>query len=229
MLGLLNRVFVRIQRWKQGIPRGAADIYNRLADTTIKLLQELVAGEAARLNPERVADMGCGPGSLLLRLVELDELTYCVGIDISRPMAHIFWRNAGQRGARHRVDVVVADAHKMPLRRGCLDLLLSTGTLHHLRRPGEVFRECARVLREGGEAWIYEFSHDAPKAEVERTAREFKRPKLLLRLVAALHGLPRREFEEGYLRRELEESGVEYEVTYEGVVTRILVRPVGGG
>jgi len=223
----LNRVFVRIQRWKQGIPRGAANVYDKLASVAVNPLHELVARDAALLKPERVVDIGCGPGDLLLELVGLEESVYCVGIDISRAMARISWRNAARRGVRHRVDVVVADAHKLPLRHSCLDLLLSTGTLHHIRRPADVFRECARVLKGNGEAWIYEFSHDAPRAEVGRTAREFKRPILYLKLVAALHGLPRHEFVEGYIRRELEEAGVRYEVVYDGAVTRVVIGPRG--
>ncbi|MCD6358136.1 MAG: methyltransferase domain-containing protein [Thermoproteales archaeon] len=100
-------------------------------------------------------------------------------------MARIFWRNAARRGGEAWGGVVVADAHKLPLRYSCSDLLPSTGTLHHIRRPADVFRECARVLEGRGEAWMYEFSHDAPRAEVGRMAREFKRPILCLKLVAA--------------------------------------------
>jgi len=47
------------------------------------------------------------------------------------------------------------------------DLALSTLSLHHWREPGKALDEIYRVLREGGEAWIY----DIPK-KLDPLARE---------------------------------------------------------
>ena len=161
LLDAVNRAFIAIQRWKQGIPRGSAQLYDKLASRVISGLHEHVAEEAARLRPNRVLDVGCGPGSLLASLARLCDAHTLVGVDISRAMARIFRRNSLRRGLWHRMGVIVADSHALPFRDRAFDLILSTGTLHHLRRPSAVFSECARVLRVG-EAWIYELSHDVP-------------------------------------------------------------------
>lgn len=49
------------------------------------------------------------------------------------------------------VDIrVVADAKRLPLRPGCVDLVTANMVLEHLPEPGPVFREVYRVLRPGG-------------------------------------------------------------------------------
>lgn len=46
---------------------------------------------------------------------------------------------------------------------------------------------------------------------------------MLLKLVSALHGLPRKAFLEGYIRDELLRSGVRYRVEFRGLVTRLVI------
>ena len=98
---------------------------------------------------------------------------------------------------------------------------MSIGALHHFRRPERALRECSRVLKESGEAWIYELSHDG---EVAEPFRELRRPKSLLKVAAALHGVPRRELEGGRLGEALKEAGVRFEVEPRGLVTKIVVK-----
>jgi SAM-dependent methyltransferase len=54
---------------------------------------------------------------------------------------------------------VVADALRLPVRTGSLDAVVGLDFIHHLARPGDFFRETARVLVPGGrllavEPWI---------------------------------------------------------------------------
>lgn len=112
----------------------------------------------------------------------------------------------------------------LPLRSGCFNLVLSTFALHHIRRPAEFFAECHRLLAEGGEAWIYEFSYDAPWSEIRRSARMLGRPALLLKLIFLLHGLPRAEYESGRIRAALERASLGHEVSYEGMETGLVIK-----
>lgn len=66
---------------------------------------------------------------------------------------------------------LAADANRLPLRGGSIDLVLALDVLHHLGRPAAFFSEAARVLRSGGrlalvEPWltplswpVYRFLH----------------------------------------------------------------------
>jgi len=88
-----------------------------------------------------IVEVGCGTGKLLLKVAEKLKPMRIIGTDISRAMIKISKRNASES-------------------RDLVDLILSTGTLHHIRQPQKFFNERIRVLRKNGEAWIYEFSHD---------------------------------------------------------------------
>jgi len=46
--------------------------------------------------------------------------------------------------------------------------------LHHLRNLKEFFKECERALKEKGEAWLYEFSHDVKPQELREAAKQWK-------------------------------------------------------
>ncbi|RLI24164.1 hypothetical protein DRO58_07720 [Candidatus Bathyarchaeota archaeon] len=77
--------------------------------------------------------MGCGTGKLLLKVVETLKPMNIMGIDISRTMIEISKRNISGSRSRVLIDLILADAHNMPIRSQCIDLILSTGTLHHIR------------------------------------------------------------------------------------------------
>jgi SAM-dependent methyltransferase len=54
---------------------------------------------------------------------------------------------------------VVADAHALPFRAACADVVLGVDILHHLAHPRSFFTEVARILRPGGrlamvEPWV---------------------------------------------------------------------------
>jgi len=50
-----------------------------------------------------------------------------------------------------------------------------------------------------------------------------KKSKFMLRITAALHGLPRREYNQGYIRDALIESSIKYRVMYNGVITKLIL------
>jgi len=223
MLRFINKLFVKAQRKIQGIPWGAAHLYNKVVTRYLESSYKHVVHEVSRVPSRRIVDIGCGPGGLLLKIAEREFREILLGIDISSAMTYIARRNALRRGLYSFVDFIVADAHLMPIRNGSIDLILSIGTLHHIKDPEELFKEVKRVLRKGGEAWIYEFSHDVPWKDVKKTAKFLKRPALLLKLSAALHGLPRRVFESGYIKESLKSSNVTYYIFYSGIVTKLVI------
>jgi len=71
-----------------------------------------------------------------------------IGIDISKAMAYIARRNFICKKVYGSLNSVVADAHMMPFRNKFFDLIVSTGTLYHIRNPAVFFRECIRVVKD---------------------------------------------------------------------------------
>jgi SAM-dependent methyltransferase len=102
-------------------------------------LERLVAWGVPRQG-ERVLDVACGPGIVMRALAATGA--FVVGIDLTLAMLREA-RDAG--GAR-----VAGDALTLPFADAVFDLVVSRNATHHMTSPGEVFAECARVLRPGG-------------------------------------------------------------------------------
>ncbi len=224
MLDLINRLFVRAQRRIQGIPRVSANLYEKLGTKYLEPTYNYVLENLMGKTIDTVLEIGCGTGKLLLKILDVMYPRAIVGLDISRAMIEIAKKNSRKIGKYPMVDLILADAHKIPIRPRSIDLIISTGTLHHIRDPETLFREVAEVLSRDGEALIYEFSHDISKEELKQSSKRLRRPSTLLKLTATLHGLPRKEYEEGYIKEALTKVGVVYDVYYEGITTLLKIK-----
>ena len=221
MLGLINRIFVKIQRKVQGIPRGAARLYDSLATKYLEPSYNYVVQDILEENADKrvVLEIGCGTGVLLSEIAENINPIILLGLDISPAMIRISKKNIEKEDKYLKVDLLLADAHKIPLRSKSVDLIVSTGTLHHIRDPETLFKEITTVLSNQGEAWIYEFSHDISMKELKESSKKLGRPWIFIKLAAAMHGLPRREYEKGYILEALIKAKTSYKLRYNGVIT----------
>jgi len=113
--------------------RQAADPRTRRRTAVLDRLQlDAVAGAPC------VVELGCGTGRLLAQV----DAPARIGIDVSAAML--------QRACRRGLDVVLADAHELPLRdRSVGGIVAGKGVFRYLE-PGPAFAECARVLAPGG-------------------------------------------------------------------------------
>ena len=99
-----------------------------------------------KLDPRRIVDLGAATGKASLELASLYPGASILAVDLCRPMAS----RAMTRCRRlDRVSAITGDAERMPLRDGSIDLVFANLLLPWCD-PGEVFREAARVLRDGG-------------------------------------------------------------------------------
>ena len=221
MLGLINRVLVKIQRKAQGIPRGAAHLYDSLATKYLEPSYNYIIQDILEENADKrvVLEIGCGTGVLLSEIAESINPIVLLGLDISPAMIKISKKNLVKNDKYSKIDLLLADAHKIPLRPRSVDLIVSTGTLHHIRDPETLFKEITIVLGNRGEAWIYEFSHDISIRELKESSKKLGRPRIFIKLAAAMHGLPRREYEKGYILEALIKAKASYKLRYNGVIS----------
>jgi ubiquinone/menaquinone biosynthesis C-methylase UbiE len=140
---------------------------------------------------ERVLDVGCGRGLLLLGAAKRLTTGRAVGLDVWRtqdqagndPAATI--TNAQAEGVAERVELRDGDARRLPFDQQSFDVVLSSLALHNI--PGAAGRaaavgEIVRVLKPGGRVAILDFRNTSQYAaalaaaglgEVHRSQRRF--------------------------------------------------------
>ena len=134
------------------------------------LMAKLMGADAARgplvqqaaCRPgDRVLEIGCGTGSLLLLLKQAQPAADVTGLDPDPAALHIARRKAARAGVDVRLDQGFADA--LPYDDGTLDRVLSSFMFHHLPREvkGKTLREVRRVLKPGGSFHMVDFAGPA--------------------------------------------------------------------
>ena len=189
----LTRLIRDAQSRFEVIPGPAARFYDLTVRKVMSRPERRIAEEVARkLDGGTVLDVGSGTGFLAIEIAERAPGARVVGIDLSREMVRIAGAHArGLDNVRFRL----ADAAELPFDESSMDFIVSTGSMHHWRRPVKVFNECFRVLKPGGTGWIYDPCPEA-LAEDPETARKrygFLRRRLYSR-IARLHGFTLEEF-----------------------------------
>ncbi|HNS51254.1 MAG TPA: methyltransferase domain-containing protein [Anaerolineae bacterium] len=125
------------------------------------LLRRIAIRRALALKREgHAADLGCGPGDLVLELAKREPALRVTGIDLSPEMLAQAAARAEGAGMGDRVDFWPGDAQSIPFPDGSLDLVVSTLSLHHWSAPVAAFDEIARVMRPGGAFVIFDLRRD---------------------------------------------------------------------
>ncbi|HUD84153.1 MAG TPA: class I SAM-dependent methyltransferase [Candidatus Saccharimonadales bacterium] len=126
---------------------------------------------------EKVLDVGCGHGLMLIGAAKRLREGPAVGIDL--------WQKQDQAGnsreatllnvrlenVADRVELVDGDARKLPFEENAFDVVVSSWALHNIYdRAGRdaAVREIARVLKPGGRLLIIDIRHTGEYAEVLR-------------------------------------------------------------
>ena len=126
---------------------------------------------------ERVLDVGCGLGVMLIGAAKRLKTGTAVGIDIwqtedlsgNSPDAAL--ENAQREGVADRVAVRTADMRQIPFPDGHFDVIVSNAAIHNLSRAQEraaAVREIARVLKPGGCCILADVRHEGEYAGVLR-------------------------------------------------------------
>jgi ubiquinone/menaquinone biosynthesis C-methylase UbiE len=137
-----------------------ADRYDRLASHLTRPLYERVAADVAAAGlgeAGSVLDVGTGPGRVPILIAQALPGRRVDGVDLSGPMVDRARRNAAEAGLADQVTFTVGDVTALPYPAASFDLVVSSISLHHWGDPEAGLREVRRVLRPGGQAWIYDF------------------------------------------------------------------------
>ena len=71
-------------------------------------------------------------------------------------------------------------ADSVPFADCSLDIVVSTGAMHHWKDPAAGLNEIYRILKHGGYALIYDLVSDTPKSIMKTASQEFGRLKIFV-------------------------------------------------
>jgi SAM-dependent methyltransferase len=103
-------------------------------------LQQRYQAAMGHWDGQVIVDLGCGPGNVFARLGGKPQVL--IGVDIAG--------KALARSRQYGYVPLLADAHRVPLRDGCADMVIANATLHHCDDMAQVLAEAARLVKPGG-------------------------------------------------------------------------------
>jgi len=157
----------------QGVEGYFAVKYAEFAKNTEKLREEYrrLADKAASMVQEgKLLEIGPGPGYISIEIAKLSPKMEVIGLDISDTMIEIAKKNANEQGLSEKIGFRKGDASKMPFGDSSFDFVISSGSLHHWKKPTQIFNEIYRVLKPGRRALISDLRKDAPKEKIKEWA-----------------------------------------------------------
>ncbi len=218
----------------EGIPWPFSRLYDRYVNRIFvnwfrRIAQEIMCREISGT----ILDIGTGPGRLPIEIAKQVANVKVFGIDVSEDMIRIAKRNAEKEGVADKVEFKVGSVYNTGFEDNSVNLVLSTGLIHHLKEPSKAFDEVYRILKCGGEAWMYDGRKDATKAELEETIRSWGIEESLLlplwimeRIWPYMHiGYKTDVYTSGKVGKAIKESMFKnYDLKMEGAYVRITLK-----
>lgn len=134
---------------------------------------ELLAGLSLK-GDERVLDVGCGRGAVLLLAAQRLSSGKATGIDLwqvqdqSGNALEATQRNASAEGVSERVELHTGDMRKLPFDDASFDVIVSSLAIHNVpdaEGRAQSVKEIARVLKPGGRVLLADFKFTSDYAK----------------------------------------------------------------
>ena len=144
----------------------------------VRFRERLLKGISWR-GDERVLDVGCGRGLMLIGAARRLTTGTATGVDLwqtqdqSGNSPDTTRANALAAGVAERIEIRTGDARELPFADGTFDVVLSSWALHNLYERADrekAMREIVRVLKPGGRVLLVDIRHAREYAEVLRQA-----------------------------------------------------------
>lgn len=97
----------------------------------------------------KVADLGCGGGYNIRRMLEMSAKAKFIGLDISDESVKKA-QKVNKEELGKRVKIIKGSAEKLPFKDSSIDLITAFETIFFWKKPEKAFREIYRSLVNGG-------------------------------------------------------------------------------
>ncbi len=163
----------------QAIAYGQADF----EEPNAAYVQHLLARFPQLPPMARVADLGCGPADIALRLARRFPGWQLDALDGSAAMLEFGKLARAQAGLQERVRLVQGCVPAAPLPDAAYDLVLSNSLLHHLHEPLVLWREIRRLGKPGARVLVADLFRPQDEEAARRIVETYSgdEPEILKR------------------------------------------------
>lgn len=147
----VSRMFNRIAR--------RYDLLNRLLSAGIdKRWRKRVIRLLAKARPKKVLDVATGTADQAIALAKQLDSPEIIGVDIAEAMLEIGRQKVIARNLQHRIQLLSADAENLPFQSNTFDAITVSFGVRNFENLQGGLKEMHRVLKQGAELVILEFS-----------------------------------------------------------------------
>ena len=130
--------------------------YRRLAENVVSMFQK-----------GKLLEVGPGPSYISIEIAKRLQDVEIIGLEISDTMIEMSNINAREHGVSGKITLKKGDASKMPFGDSTFDFVITSGSLHHWKKPNQVINEIYRVLKSECTALVSDLRKDAPKEKIK--------------------------------------------------------------
>ncbi len=160
---LAEEILFRLSRWRLRRGSASAGRIELTKDATKyaqwrdkELRQQLEEGfPCGALSGKQVLDFGCGEGTLAFYLSSQFGTAGVVGLDIAPTAIDSAQKRLEREGAQSISFRLAREPTKVDCGNASIDILCAFDTVEHIVYPKEILREWHRVLKPGGQVWIW--------------------------------------------------------------------------
>jgi len=128
-----------------------ADLVERkflLTDPWYQLILRMMKPVIHEFYGKRILEVGCGLGGFCISLATKGAKV--IGLDISSSAVNKAKNLAKQLEVQSQIDLIIGDAHFLPIKDQTNDVVVCSETLEHVTNYEKAFRELVRVTRKSG-------------------------------------------------------------------------------
>jgi ubiquinone/menaquinone biosynthesis C-methylase UbiE len=118
--------------------------------------------------PRHVLDLGAGTAQIPIELCRRAPHVCVTAVDAAESMLALARENVADAGLSGRIELVLADAKKLPFQPAKFAAVISNSILHHIAEPQHVIAEAVRVAASGGLLFHRDLCRPLDEAQLER-------------------------------------------------------------
>ena len=126
-----------------------------------------IIGPVPFLRPVRILDLGAGTAQIPIELARRVPPVHITAVDAAESMLALARKNVAAAGLTDRIEIVLADAKRLPFDAASFPVVISNSIVHHIAAPPTVLAEVIRVTAPGGNLFHRDLARPHDEAQLE--------------------------------------------------------------